>query len=252
MSATELKSRRDTNANLMATTPAEAEFGYDITNKRPIIGDASKAGGHPIATWRDVQGQAFNAVTAGGTADAVTLTFTTQLIPAAYAAHQRFAFIAANTNTTTVTLNVNSLGAKTIKKNVGGSLANLVAGDITSGRPYDVIYDGTQFVLMGGQGLADGSVTKAKLASASVVQAKIDTLTGSAAGSLISEGDKDEFTMNPYCFFPMIHASGGAGTIAVSGHATDAADPDSPRMGMVGLANITNATWDVDWRYVIA
>lgn len=156
MSATELSSRRDSNVNLMATTPAEAEFGYDITNKRPIIGDASKAGGHPVATWLDIQNQVFNAVTAGGAADAITLTFDTQLAPSAYAARQRFSFIAANDNTGSATLNVNGLGAKTIKKNSAGSKVNLSLGDISSGLPYDVTYDGTDFVLMGGIGEISG------------------------------------------------------------------------------------------------
>ncbi len=165
--STELKSRRDTNTNLMSTTPAQAEFGMDTTNARAILGDGSKAGGHPITMWMDLQGQKFNAITAGGTADAVTLTFATQLAPGAYAAHQRFSFIASATNTTTATININALGAKTIKKIVGGAKANLVAGDITSGLPYDIYYDGTDFVLMGGGGgLADGSVTNAKLEDA--------------------------------------------------------------------------------------
>lgn len=62
----------------------------------------------------------------------------------AYAAGQIFTFKAANTNTLTSTLNVNAVGAKTIKRNG----AELGAGDIISGQIYMVEYDGTDFQLI--------------------------------------------------------------------------------------------------------
>jgi hypothetical protein len=56
---------------------------------------------------------------------------------------QTFRFIAAGTNTTTsVTLNINSIGAKSITKNGATALA---IGDIPSGSVVVVTYDGTQF-----------------------------------------------------------------------------------------------------------
>lgn len=60
----------------------------------------------------------------------------------AYAAGQRFAFVAAGANTGAVTLNINGLGAKAVTKN--GATA-LVAGDIASGAAMLVQYDGTRF-----------------------------------------------------------------------------------------------------------
>ena len=80
--------------------------------------------------------------TAGGTANALTLTPT----PAhtAYAAGKVFRFIAASSNTGATTVNVSAIGVKTIQNN-GVALA---AGVIVSGKIYEIIYDGTQFQLM--------------------------------------------------------------------------------------------------------
>jgi len=60
----------------------------------------------------------------------------------AYAAGQMFYFIAAGDNTTTVTLNIDGLGAKAVTRD--GSVA-LAAGDIKSGEVVVVVYDGTRF-----------------------------------------------------------------------------------------------------------
>lgn len=83
------------------------------------------------------------AGTATGTADVITIT--TSPITTAYAAGQRFQFIASGANTTNVTLNVNTLGAKAVTKD--GATA-LTAGDIPSGGIIDVQYDGTRFQLI--------------------------------------------------------------------------------------------------------
>lgn len=78
-------------------------------------------------------------LTAAGTADAKTLTYS--VAPAAYYNGQRFGFIANTTNTTSCTLNVNALGAKTIKSMLTGSLANLAASDMVSGMYVEVAYN---------------------------------------------------------------------------------------------------------------
>jgi hypothetical protein len=61
-----------------------------------------------------------------------------------YIAGQVFSFVAVGDNTGSATLNINSLGAKNIRK-AGGS--NLNARDISFGSVVTVIYDGTQFQL---------------------------------------------------------------------------------------------------------
>ena len=67
-----------------------------------------------------------------------------------------------NANTTSSTLNINSLGAKTLKKSVS---TNLAASDISSGQALLLYYDGTNFQVIGlggsgGSGTPGGSDTQ--------------------------------------------------------------------------------------------
>jgi microcystin-dependent protein len=96
------------------------------------------------ARMSDVQdGKATYYPTVGGTADAITITGASTAITA-YAAGQTFQFIAAATNTSTATINVDSVGAKSI---TGAAAATLQAGQIASGAIVTITYDGTQFQL---------------------------------------------------------------------------------------------------------
>ena len=83
-------------------------------------------------------------LTAGGTADAKTLTY--GVAPAAYYTGQIYSFIANTTNTATCTINVNSLGAKTIKSDVSGTMTALASGDMISGMRVMLAYDGTDMI----------------------------------------------------------------------------------------------------------
>ena len=92
----------------------------------------------------------FGQLQAGATQIAVvtgtdTLAGTLTPTPTAYATGNLFSFVAVNTNTGAATININSLGAKSITKL--GSTA-LAAGDIVSGRIYLIEYDGTRFQLI--------------------------------------------------------------------------------------------------------
>jgi len=83
--------------------------------------------------------------TAGGTADALTITLAP--VVTAYAAGQTFRFLSgAGANTGAATLNVNGAGVKNIRK-LAGSTA-LVAADIPANTIIEVAYDGTQFILL--------------------------------------------------------------------------------------------------------
>lgn len=98
----------------------------------------------------------------------ITVTGTNTLIGtstppyAAYVAGMTISFIAANTNTGAVTIDVDGLGAKNIYT---GSAAPLSGNEIVAGRVIQLEYDGTRFQLQV-LSLADGSVTSAKLANA--------------------------------------------------------------------------------------
>jgi hypothetical protein len=74
-----------------------------------------------------------------------SITATAPISMTALAAGQVFRFIAAATNTSGVTLNINSIGVKAITKN--GTTA-LSANDILINAAITVIYDGTQFQLL--------------------------------------------------------------------------------------------------------
>ncbi len=80
-----------------------------------------------------------------GAADAYAIAPTVAI--SAYAAYQSFQFVAAHANTTTSTLAVSGLAVKTIKRPNGD---NLAANDILAGAVVDVIYDGTNFILLCG------------------------------------------------------------------------------------------------------
>ena len=87
-------------------------------------------------------GSASTYITAAG-ADTITGTVSPTLT--AYTTGQQFSFVAAGTNTTAVTLNIDGVGAKAVTR--AGTTA-LAAGDILTGQVALVEYDGTQFQLL--------------------------------------------------------------------------------------------------------
>lgn len=92
---------------------------------------------------------AANRFTVGGTADAMTGSVAATIITS-YVAGLRVSTTPGGANTVTgPTLNLNSLGAKTIKKrDASGSKVALVAGDYNASGPFDFEYDGTDFILL--------------------------------------------------------------------------------------------------------
>lgn len=83
--------------------------------------------------------------TDGGAANAYTVTPTNAL--SAYYAKLFVIFSPVASNTGASTLNISTLGAKSIKTVNGNDLS---AGDLLSGKTYEAIYDGSQFYLIGG------------------------------------------------------------------------------------------------------
>lgn len=81
-------------------------------------------------------------VVATGTTQAYTATLASSV--SSLASGTFINFLAPSTNASSVTLNVNGLGAKTIKKVFSSSLAS---GEILAGQVTSVVYDGTNFQL---------------------------------------------------------------------------------------------------------
>lgn len=99
----------------------------------------------PAADLNGVVKVAGGYAASSGGSDTYAITVTP--IPGSYAAGDVFYFKADVANTGAASLNVNSLGAKTIKKWVGTALADLDDGDIQANQLVGVQYDGTYLVL---------------------------------------------------------------------------------------------------------
>lgn len=111
-------------------------------NKHTGVGNA--AARDQYASAADVMDQDLIYYVDTGAADAYAITPSPAIT--AYEEGQRFVFRATNANTGASTLNINSLGATTIRTNDGSTLAS---GDIIVGGYYGVTYDanGSRFVL---------------------------------------------------------------------------------------------------------
>jgi hypothetical protein len=122
--------------------------------------------------------------TVGGSADAITVALADASTPT-YFDGLTFSFRAANdTTSTTPTLNVDSLGAKTIAKAVQGVETALIAGDIQAGQTCRVVYRSAWASAAGAFELLNPSIAS----SIELGHATDTTLTRSAAGVVAVEG----------------------------------------------------------------
>lgn len=145
-------------------TQIDLKLDKELTENYLFVGNASNvAVGLPtgtsgyllksvggVPTWSpDI---AILTATASGT-DTYTATITGV---SAYTTHDVYEIIFTNANTGTSTININTLGAKSLKKDVSTDLAS---GDISSGQSYIIVYDGTNFQVIGiGGGSGSGTV----------------------------------------------------------------------------------------------
>lgn len=94
---------------------------------------------------RAIRGQALNVATAGGTANAITLTCNPTFTSLSQLVNVPLRFVATADNTGAVTIQVDALTAKNLLYLDGRALPQ---GEILTGRIVEIIYDGTQFRLM--------------------------------------------------------------------------------------------------------
>jgi fibronectin-binding autotransporter adhesin len=158
-------------ATTNATFPAGTSTLFSTTTK----GDALQA--------------ALFAADAGST-DAYAITLAPALT--GYTTGTTFWFKANTLNTGAATLNVNGLGAKTIKKASGGITTDLATNDILAGQWVLVTYDGTNFQMQSTLGNApSGSGT---VASGTINVLAKYTATGTAVGNSLATDDGTTLT----------------------------------------------------------
>jgi hypothetical protein len=103
--------------------------------------------------------------------------------PAAYVTGMRFCVITNFAVTGSATINVNSLGAKTIKRDVAGTLTALASGDLASGQYIELSYNGTDMIWTNA-----GSFAAASTAAQGIVELATDgeTQTGTDTARAIT------------------------------------------------------------------
>ena len=122
------------------------------------------------------------SLTPGGTADVITLAANQTL--AAYYDGMVMAFEASGTNTGAVTINVDAIGAKALKKNVSEDMA---AGEILSGQKIIAIYDGTNFQII--SPFLDVAIAASEAAAAASAAAALVSENAAAADLVLTNAD---------------------------------------------------------------
>jgi hypothetical protein len=105
--------------------------------------DVAIGTGNKVVTQTGLIHAAENYALSTGSANAYVVALTP--IPISYTAGMVVRFTSNFGNTASATVNVNGLGAKTIKKADGAT--NLISGDIASGQTITLVYDGTNLVM---------------------------------------------------------------------------------------------------------
>ena len=183
--------------------------------KETPLGASNKANTAKVEALQDAKAYVNDLIKVGllygittGSANTYTLSVDSNVIYGALFAGVRISFKVHVNNTGSSTLNVNNLGAKTIKKPNGN---NLSAGNLKAGSVYTVVYDGTNFILQG-EGGEYGTATASDVRSTKT----IGTDAGLVSGSLVTRASS-ALTITPtpadQVFQPGIYD----GTITVKG-----------------------------------
>lgn len=146
---TQVQIQGETDTVQEARTLVSRVLDINTTESRLCVHNGSEPGGIPHVNYKDAQNNEYTYAVASGT-NALTLTLTKPLN--GWQAGQKIAVKIANNNTGSVTLNPDSIGAKTIKKLQDGALANLEADDLVAGVIYEFYYNGTDLQISSGLG----------------------------------------------------------------------------------------------------
>ncbi len=84
-------------------------------------------------------------------------------------------------------------------------------------------------------------------ANATIGKVNLRTGTEALAGSIAADATVD-IAMREWIFWPMFHATHATQLSAMTGHSTDAVDPDAARLALRNNFNGVLQSWDVDSR----
>lgn len=189
-----------------------------------------------------------------GSTDAYAISLPTA--PNAYATGMIIVFKANTANTGTATLNVNSLGAKTIVKDVSTTLAN---GDIATSQLCVCVYNGTNFLLQNSSApkASNGYINLSASATTTITlgfrpkKITIDAATGGSSGGngpATSRGGYDVTTNTQWCIYTTFY---GSGSVWGSGYSTSLAvvigysAAGAPTNTTATVLNITDTGFDI-------
>ena len=173
----------DWSTSQTANQTADAEINWQEGQLPSTVNNSARAMMATLAAWRNDMG---GAITAGGTADAITVTLEKPMTSAAYSF---FSFIASATNTGAATLKVDSQSALPLRSVSGASLS---AGQIRTGRIYHVIKGSSEWLVSNaGQANSDAAymaagTVKANLTGASA--APTDSTVQNLASAIFAYG----------------------------------------------------------------
>ena len=141
-----------------------------------------------------------------------TYAATLSPVPASYTTNLKVYIKFTNANTGAATLNLNSLGAKAIKKS---GTAALASGDISAGQILCLVYDGTNFQVVGGgaSGGGGGSSAWGGITGTLTDQTDLVAYIASAVAGLMDYRGTFDASVNAY---PSSGGSGSAGAILKS------------------------------------
>lgn len=121
---------------------ADATINFAENQAPSTVNDSARALMARVAAWVDTLG---GAATYGGSSNAYTATSPSGHAVTSYATGVLYMLAANHTNSGAASLNVDGLGAKSIKTADGG---DVLSGDIVSGGRYLLVYDGTNFQIV--------------------------------------------------------------------------------------------------------
>ena len=188
--AIQRQKRRDSTAQLALVTPAQGVHGFDTTRLGGVWGDGATVGGVPYPNFAELINNAFNGVTARSDEspddpNSLIVTVDSRYNNAQFLNGSTFKTFAELVvkfplgNTGAVDLTVEyGLGGSSLTKNLNkidadDTPAELSSGDIVAGGIYRLVFDGTQWLLIGGVGAGAGTfdeVAQSTFSTASEVE----------------------------------------------------------------------------------